>query len=271
MPEISTPVSSRVNYRKMGEGPVLVLLHGFPESGTLWQNIWDELAACYTLIIPDFPGSGNSVLDRDTSIKDMAACVKAILDNEGVDKAVLAGHSMGGYVAFSFAAAYPGRIAGLSVIHSSPQADDAEKVKNRLKSIELIRRGAKNTFISHMIPNLFSDAFKHNNPLIVKGQVEEALKMEDAGMINFYNAMIGREDHSGVLLNAQYPIHWVVGADDNVIYFKKILGQCYMSRINFVSFYHNCGHMSMIEDPAQLAKDLKMFVDYSYTYSNKPS
>jgi len=160
MPEISTPVSSTVYYCKMGSGPAVVLLHGFPESGTLWQNIWHELAASYTVIIPDFPGSGKSVLEKETSIAEMAECVNDIMNNEGIDSAVIAGHSMGGYVAFAFADMYPGKVKGLTLVHSTPEADDDEKIKTRLKSIELIRKGAKNTFITHMVPNLFSENFK---------------------------------------------------------------------------------------------------------------
>ena len=269
MPEISTSVSSNVYYRKMGSGPAIVLLHGFPESGTLWQNIWDELAASYTVIIPDFPGSGKSILEKETSIVEMAECLNAILDNEGIDTAVIAGHSMGGYVAFAFADKYPGKVKGLTLVHSTPEADDDEKIKTRLKSIELIRKGAKLTFITYMVPNLFSELFKQSKPLIVKQQVDEALTMDEAGMINFYKAMISRTDKTHVLETAIYPIQWIIGEQDNVIHFKKILNKTYRSPINFVSFYHDCGHMSMIEAPSKLVSDLKLFINYSYFCNNK--
>jgi pimeloyl-ACP methyl ester carboxylesterase len=253
----------------MGVGPAIVLLHGFPESGTLWQNIWHELCASFTLIIPDFPGSGNSVLDEETSIADMATCVKNILDAEQIDKAVIAGHSMGGYVAFAFAGLYPDKLAGLSLVHSTAVADDDEKKNTRRKAIELIRKGAKEAFITQMVPNLFSYDFKQSNSLAVKQQVDEALKMNDASLINFYEAMIGRTDHTFVLEKAGYPVQWIIGMDDNVIYYKKILEQCNKSNINFVSFYRNCGHMSMIETPQKLANDLKEFAVYCYNPTSK--
>jgi len=269
MPDIKTSVSSHLFYRKMGVGPAIVLLHGFPESGTLWQNIWHELCASFTLIIPDFPGSGNSVLDEETSIADMATCVKNILDAEQIDKAVIAGHSMGGYVAFAFAGLYPDKLAGLSLVHSTAVADDDEKKNTRRKAIELIRKGAKEAFITQMVPNLFSYDFKQSNSLAVKQQVDEALKMNDASLINFYEAMIGRTDHTFVLEKAGYPVQWIIGMDDNVIYYKKILEQCNKSNINFVSFYRNCGHMSMIETPQKLANDLKEFAVYCYNPTSK--
>ena len=54
MPEITTSTGSAVFYRKMGTGPAMVLLHGFPESGLLWRYVWDALSESFTLIIPDF-------------------------------------------------------------------------------------------------------------------------------------------------------------------------------------------------------------------------
>src|SRR4051812_23447131 len=117
MPEIKTAVTSKFYYRKMGAGPVVVLVHGFPEAGNLWRRIQDELAASFTLLIPDMPGSGNTPLEQDTSLAQMADCIATMLDGEGVDKAVLAGHSMGGYIGFAFAASYPEKLAGFSVVH----------------------------------------------------------------------------------------------------------------------------------------------------------
>jgi pimeloyl-ACP methyl ester carboxylesterase len=256
-------------YLKMGSGPAVILLHGFPESGILWKNIWDELSQSATLIIPDLPGSGKSKLTSDTSIVQMADAVKNIMDIEGVNKAIIAGHSMGGYVAFAFADKYPANVSGLSLVHSIPFADDDEKKKTRLKSIELIRNGGKKTFISQMIPNLFSDDFKRSHPEIVKEQVESGLKMEVDSMINFYKAMMQRPDRTNVLEKAVFPVQWIAGINDNLISYKKILQECYRSDINFVSFYNNCGHMGMFEAPEQLTYDLKEFIRYCDTYQCK--
>ncbi len=264
MPEISTSISSRIFYRKMGSGPFVFLLHGFPESGTLWRKIWDELALHYTLVIPDFPGSGNSALDDATSIGQMAECVKAVMDKEHIDAAVIVGHSMGGYVGLAFAAMYPDKVRGLSLVHSTPQADDEEKKQTRRKAIDLIKRGAKKLFITQMVPNLFSDAHKLSQPQDIEEQIALALEIEDKGLINFYEAMIGRKDEVSTLDSATFPLQWIIGEDDNVINFKKILEFCNKSPINFVTFYNNCGHMSMLEAPGNLVADLRAFVDYCY-------
>ena len=76
MPEISTAVCSQLYYRKMGYGPGLVLIHGFPSDGEIWNAIQAELSESFTLLIPDLPGSGKSILEGNVSIGDMDALVK---------------------------------------------------------------------------------------------------------------------------------------------------------------------------------------------------
>lgn len=268
MPEINTPVSSRLYYRKMGKGPAVVLLHGFPENGTLWRNVWDSLAASYTLLIPDFPGSGGSALDKETSMRDMAECVKAILDEEKISEAVIAGHSMGGYAALAFAFSYPDRVAGLSLVHSTPVADDEEKRKTRVKSIELIQKGGKKAFIGQMVPNLFSTVSRERLSSLINNLVEDGANMSDDSLINFYRAMLGRDDYSDQLETAAFPIQWIIGSEDNIMPYKRILKHCHQSAVNFVSFYHNCGHMGMFEAPEKLTGDLNDFIEFCHYHQD---
>ena len=251
-------------YRKTGSGPVMVLIHGFPESGTIWRKIEDQLALDFTLIIPDLPGSGNSPLQQVTDLGQMADLIRDILVTESINSAVIAGHSMGGYIGFEFAARYPNMVAGLSLVHSIPNADDPERIKIRQKAIELIRNGGKNAFLRQMVPNLFSPDFKQSAPEVVEEQISNALLIAEEGLVNFYQAMIKRNDHSQTIFAATYPIQWIIGLEDNVIFYKKILEQCYKSPINFVTFYNNCGHMSMFETPDRLINDLKYFASYCY-------
>ena len=267
MPEIKTNITSRLHYKKMGSGPVLVLLHGFPESHRIWRKVWPQLSQHYTLIMPDFPGSGGSLLESATSIEQMADCVHAILQHECIEQAVIAGHSMGGYTAFAFAAKYPELTRGLSVVHSSPAADDDEKKQTRLRSIELIRKGGKGAFIRQMVPNLFPDSFKASAPELIEAQIQSALETDERALINYYEAMIGRKDQRNWLENTSIPIQWILGKQDNLISYKKILVFCFKSGVNFVSLYEECGHMGMLEFPSELAADIGSFAAYCNGYS----
>lgn len=264
MPEITTPFSPCIFYRKMGSGPVAVLLHGFPESGSLWRNIWDHLAVNYTVIIPDLPGAGQSQLTGDTSIEQMADAVKLVLDEEQVDKAVIIGHSLGGYVAFAFADLYPQRVAGLTLVHSTPFADDEEKKKTRQQVIDIVAKGGKDAFLRTMVSGLFAEEFVKTNKAAVDEQISNALTMSEEGIINFYKAMMNRKERTGILKDAQFPVQWIIGAKDSLIPAKKILPLSHISNVNFTSYYKDCGHISMVEAPAELQKDIKNFLDYCY-------
>jgi pimeloyl-ACP methyl ester carboxylesterase len=267
MPEISNSISSRIHYRKTGAGPALVLLHGFPERSELWQGIEEHLSQSFTIIMPDFPGSGGSILERPTSIVEMAECVKDVIDAEGIGKAVIAGHSMGGYVALAFAAAYPGKVAGLSLVHSTASPDDEEKKENRRKSIALIQKGGRNAFINQMIPNLFSEPFKRSHPQVVESCIDMAQTVEDKSLVNYLDAMRSRPGRQEQLKTAAFPLQWIAGKNDNIISYKKILEQCHQSHVNFVYLYDDCGHMGMFEAPEKLVADLKEFVLYAFTPS----
>ena len=248
----------------MGSGPAIVLLHGFPESGTLWRFVWDQLAESNTLIIPDLPGSGDSILDKNLTISEMSDCIKAILDKENINKVVFAGHSMGGYTGFAFANKYPGSLAGLSVVHSSPLADDDEKKINRKKVIEVVRKGAREAFLRQMVPGLFAPDFLLSCPAAVEEQVNNSLKMAKESIINFYTAIMDRDDSTHVLDNAPFPVQWILGKEDTIVQLDKILHYCSVAPVNFVSVYEHAGHMSMVEAPEQLAKDIKTFANYCY-------
>lgn len=256
-------------YRRSGSGPAIVLLHGFPDNGEIWNTIAATLATEFTLIVPDLPGSGHSPLNGPTMLSDMARQVKAILDKEGISKTVIAGHSMGGYTAIAFAAQFPQILAGVSLVHSLSSPDDEEKKKNRQKVIELIQKGGKDAFVRQMTPGLFAPSFVKNNPETVQAKAEKGMQMSDAGMINFYTAIMERQDNRQTVQNATYPIQWIAGKEDSLIDFKKILRESHLSGINFVSLYTNVGHMSLIEQPDRLIADLKQFT--KYCYSRNPS
>ena len=142
-------------YEKTGTGPLVILLHGFPENGTLWNDIAGHLSVHFTVIVPDLPGSGKTPLLQPYSIMQMAEGIRDIMDAEGEGSAVIAGHSMGGYIAFAFGSLFPERTVGISAVHSSTSADDEEKKNSRWKTIHLIENGGQRNFIESMIPNLF--------------------------------------------------------------------------------------------------------------------
>ncbi|MBS1771981.1 MAG: alpha/beta hydrolase [Bacteroidetes bacterium] len=254
-----------LSYRIGGIGPVLVLIHGFPEDSEIWHLVWSKLSEKYTLVMPDLPGSGESKYEGELSIEVMADSVKAVLDNEGMDSAVIAGHSMGGYTAIAMAECYPSVFKGLSFVHSFAIADSEEKKATRRKSIALINKGGKDAFIRQMVPGLFAPSFREKSPEIIELQVKRGMEVPAESLTAFYNAMINRPDRTKTLSEAIFPVQWIVGEADIIATKELVLQQSKLANVNFVSVYPDCTHMCMLECPLQFIEDITAFTDYCYS------
>lgn len=267
--KIETGLFPLLTYNKAGDGKAIVLLHGFPESRKLWDRLVHSLTSHFKVIVPDIPGSGESVFKGDeVSMEQLAESVALVLAHEHIEEVVIAGHSMGGYVALAFAERYKQKVKGLCLVHSNASADDDAKKELRRKSIELIKKGGREAFIRQMIPNLFSEAFKTEHPELLEANISEGLKLEGRSLIAFYNAMINRPGRLRILENAAFPVQWLAGKEDTIAPPAKMLQQSMLASVNFVSVYPGVAHMGMLENPERIGRDILEFA--AYCFSNKP-
>ena len=142
----------KIFYRIYGSGKPVMLVHGFGEDGTVWQNQapsdspptdggeqastlsqLNEIAVVnkkIRFIIPDLPGSGQSELIHDMSMEGMAEVLHTIIHEEDIDRCTMIGHSMGGYITLAFAEKYFNHLKAFGLIHSTALADSEEKKRN---------------------------------------------------------------------------------------------------------------------------------------------
>lgn len=108
-----------------GSGPPLLLLHGYPETHAAWHRVAPELAARFTVVIPDLPGYGDSSAphDGDYSKRAMARTMADLMAARGFDRFAVAGHDRGGRVAYRLALDHPDRITRLAVLDMVPTLD----------------------------------------------------------------------------------------------------------------------------------------------------
>ena len=115
-------------YERHGKGASLVLLHGYPLDHHLWDEVVPLLKDTFDLIIPDLRGFGKSTtVDTPYTMNDFASDLAGLLDQLGIQKVAVAGHSMGGYVALAFAQLYPERVSGLALVSSQVLADPPDR------------------------------------------------------------------------------------------------------------------------------------------------
>ncbi len=103
------------------DGPVIVLLHGFPELNISWRHQIPELAAAgYRVVAPNQRGYAGSVRDGSYATADLAADVVAMLDAVGAEHAIVVGHDWGGAVAWTVAQLHPERVTALVAMNCPP-------------------------------------------------------------------------------------------------------------------------------------------------------
>lgn len=115
----------RMHYLKMGEGPLVVLLHGWPETSYEWRHVIPQLAKGFTVAAPDLRGTGETErtqtgYDKRTIAEDTAALIRHL----GFSKAAVVGHDMGGKAAYVLALLHPEMVEKLVMVDCSPPGSE---------------------------------------------------------------------------------------------------------------------------------------------------
>ncbi len=251
-----------IHYSIVGNGQPVMLLHGFAEDRSIWADQIAFLQDRYKLLVPDMPGTGKSTLLKKevVSIDDYASCIKSILKKEEIEKCILIGHSMGGYITLAFAEIYPEYVTAFGLFHSSAYADDAEKVASRQKAIEFIGKNGASAFLATSIPGLFKDAEKSSKD--IKNLLENGNNFSAEALIQYYEAMITRPDRTNVLKNSKVPVLFVLGEYDKAVPFKAGLEQSTLATTTYVNILRRSAHMGMLEETEKSNRILADFLQF---------
>ncbi len=249
-------MSTTVNYRnstiyfsQSGAGATVILLHGFLESSTMWKDMVPELSSRFRVITIDLPGHGKSdCLGYIHTMDLMAGAVKAVIDKLGLRKAVVIGHSMGGYVALALADLYPDLIKGICLFHSTARDDTPEKKKNRNRAIELVKTNPK-TFVRAAIPMLFRHKYRVPLRDAIREAKKEALQFPVQGIIAALEGMKRRPNREILLRFAPYPVLLVAGQRDPVFKLSELKEQMDASEHVEGIVVKESGHMGHLESP----------------------
>ena len=151
-----------IAYRRAGNGPALILLHGFTQDSRVWRPQLESLSKTFTVIAWDAPGAGQSSDPPEGfGISDWVDCLAGFLDSAGIQQAHILGHSWGGLLAQEFYHGYPARV--LSLILADTYAGwrgslPSPILKERLTACLRDASLSPTEFVPRYLPGMFSDS-----------------------------------------------------------------------------------------------------------------
>ncbi|MBK9927852.1 MAG: alpha/beta hydrolase [Anaerolineales bacterium] len=240
-------------YIREGKGTPLVLLHGYPFDHHVWDDVVPLLKDSFDLIVPDLRGFGESTtVNTPYTVDDFASDIAGLLDQLGIKKTAIAGHSMGGYIALAFARLYPERMSGLGLVATQVLADPPDRKEGRYKSAAEVAEKGINGVVETMAPK-----FTPNEQL--QGFARKSMQAQQpTAYIGALKAMAERQDSTPLLASMKYPVVVVHGDADVLIPIERArevkvaLPEAHLVEIT------GAGHMPMMEDSKKTADALKL-------------
>jgi 3-oxoadipate enol-lactonase len=264
MPTVTLEEGTRVHCLDAGSGaPPVVLLHAFPLHSGMWEPQVAALRDRFRVVAPDLPGFGASDGPDDPTAYSMeryADLTAALLDRLGVERGVVGGLSMGGYVALAFLRRHRARLAGLVLADTRADVDTPEIRERRTRQQRQVGEEGTAALVDSMLEVLLSEDTRKERPEVV----ETARRLMDnpaAGVIGALDAMKRRADASGDLAGIDVPTLVVVGEHDGPSppsVAEEMHARIPRSRLAVIP---GAGHLSNLEAPAVFNQALLAFLD----------
>lgn len=247
-----------LSYSDFGKGSVVVLLHGFLENSTMWNDLVPVLSKTNRVIAIDLLGHGKTpCLGYVHSMELMAEAVDAILKSLRIRRITLIGHSMGGYVALAYAEKNPSKMKSLCLMNSTSLDDDDERKELRARANKMVQNNFKN-MVRMSFTNLFGKESRTKFKTEMELALNEALKTPIQGYIAGQEGMRIRPNRMGFLKKADFKKLIIIGKKDPVLPFEVFLDEAKKTNSEIVVF--DDGHMSHIENKDELIDALRKFV-----------
>ncbi len=237
--------------------PALLLIHGYPFDHTLWDHVVALLGSDAPVLAPDLRGFGGTPAGTEApSLDVMADDLVKLLDKEDIGRAVVAGMSMGGYIALSFAEHWKDRLAGLGLISTQVQADSEETRANRRAVIERVRSEGTGAASTPLLPKMFSPR-NSGKAELTRFPIQGAEKAGVDGVCWALEAMAQRPDRTETLRQVQVPVLVLHGADDQLVPLARAEAMSQLASDSVYRVVPGAGHATPLEAPETVATALR--------------
>jgi 3-oxoadipate enol-lactonase len=247
--------------RGSGSGATLILLHAFPFSSKMWEELISSLSDLdISIATIDLPGFGNTP-NAEWTMSSIANSLHHAITLNKIYRPVLCGLSMGGYLALSYCSEYPNTLAGL-ILADTKSAADPEAVKQDREKFaqDAMKRGAI-AAIERNLAKMTSESTKTNTPEIAEQIKTWMLEADPEATANALRAMAQRPDTTGILSSIYIPVLLIVGEEDPVTppaemeKMAALLPNATLIRIP------NASHMSVNEKPEEFAAAVREYLN----------
>ncbi|MFM2016643.1 MAG: hypothetical protein RL007_299 [Bacteroidota bacterium] len=269
--EFMNVFGAKIRYADSGKGRVVVLLHGFLESLEVWygNGFAQELAKQYRVIAIDLPGHGKSeCVGYVHRMERMAKVVKRVMDELGLRRYTLVGHSMGGYVALAFAEKYSGNVTGLCLFHSTAHADSEAKRIDRERAIRLVKK-APLKYTNALVTNLFALANVRYMQEEIRWLRRIASRTKVQGVVACLEGMKIRKDRTTVLRYAVFPVMIIAGTRDNILPYESLVQLSQVNTSVKLITLEKTGHLGFLESKEISLRKLRAFAGMTFRVQQK--
>jgi len=259
----------RTFYVERGEGPAIVLIHGWSLSVAYWRPVMDHFGPGYRLIAYDLPGMGRSSGgERPYQFKRLIDDLEAVRETFGLERPLICGHSLGGDVAAQYAVSFHGRAAGFALLDAPgrPNLLINPIVAFLLRiGLPLLAKLGVEQPLRVLVPLLrvlfFSRAFRRTHPGEIRAWRDQFLTSEVPAIVNALAAEAYRRVLALELHRVREPTLVVRGAKDLVVSQRQ--AESFARRIPDARLrvLPGAGHMTPVERPAEVARLVRELAD----------
>jgi len=258
-----------LHHVQAGNGIPLLLIHGYPLDHALWQPQVNGLADTNVarVIAPDLRGFGQSDAPEGAyTMETYADDLFALLDVLQVERAVVCGLSMGGYIALAFWQKYANRVRGLILVDTRAGADAPVVRQGRLDMVELVRQRGSKPAAEAMLPRVLAESTRQTRPDLVELARTMMLRQSPAGIIGAQLGMAERPDSAPLLPTINVPTLCIFGAEDAITPVEPE-GRGMAAAIPGAKLVviPNAGHLSNLEQPEAFNTAVREFLSTNYT------
>lgn len=245
-----------------GDGPALLLVHGFPLDRTLWAHQVATLSG-WRRIAPDLRGMGTSDAPADGyTMATYADDLVWLLDRIESPRAVVAGLSMGGYVLFEMLRRHRDRVAGVILVDTRADADSVAGRAGRDAMIQLAQAEGAHAVAEHMLPRVLGRSTQQTQPVLVEQVREMMARTSVPGMVGALRAMKERADSTPLLPSIDVPALVVVGQEDELAppSVAKAMTEAIPSAA--MTVISGAGHLAPLEEPIAVSRVMAEFLEH---------